>query len=200
MVTSDEVVARPAFAEEAEEVIAALGDRGVFHLRDRNLSGRNYVGLAQRLLDASRRYACRLVINARVDVAMTIGADGVQLGAGALEARDVRRIAPRLSVGVSVHSVQEAHSLTDVDWALFGHVFPTGSHPDEPASGLNALRDAAQGNVRLIAIGGITPDRVARVLRSGSQGVAVLSGIWREDSPKQAVLEYLSTNVSRTAG
>jgi len=58
--------------------------------------------------------------------------------------------------------------------------------------GLDELRRATLGGQPIIAIGGITPQRVAEVLQSGAWGVAVLSGVWWASDPAEAVREYLS--------
>src|SRR5579875_1824556 len=157
VVTSDAVVGRERFAQDAVDVIEALGEQGAFHLRTRTLGGRSYVALARRLLDTSRKHRCSLIINERVDVAIAAGADGVQLGRDALAVVDVDRIAPVLEIGRSVHSADEARAESGIcDWIFFGNVFETESHPGA-ASRLDALRGVTEATrIPVIAIGGIT--------------------------------------------
>lgn len=194
VLTSDSVVTRDDFLERASEIITTLGSAGVFHLRTRLLGGGGYVAVAQRLLDLSRTAGTLVIINERVDVALAAGADGVQLGRGALRSSDVRRIAPNLLVGSSVHSPQEAASVRDGNWVLLGNVFETTSHPHERGKGLISLRDAVlRCSLPLVAVGGITPERVPHVLGTGAAGVAVLSGIWAEGTPNRSLLRYLSS-------
>jgi thiamine-phosphate diphosphorylase len=193
VLTSDSVVARDDFLERASEIIATLGPAGVFHLRTRRLGGARYVAVAQRLLDLSRTAGVALIINARVDVALAAAADGIQLGRGALTSSEVRRIAPHLLLGASVHSPQEAAEVRDADWVLLGNVFETTSHPGERGKGLISLRDAVlRSSLPLVAVGGITPLQVPAVLQTGAAGVAVLSGVWAEGTPNRSLLRYLS--------
>lgn len=207
VITSDDVVSQPDFEERAFGVIAALGSRGAFHLRTRRLTGRAHVALAQRLLEASSRSGTLLVVNERVDVALAAGVPAVQLGRGAIPAACVRRIAPKLGIGVSVHfaagtgekpgeaEAQLAGNPTGAvpDWLLLGNVFPTNSHPERSGSGLAELgRAASRTRLPIIALGGITPLLLPRVLATGAAGVAVLSGIWGESDPEGAAFSYLS--------
>lgn len=193
VITADAIVARPDFAERALEVVAALGSQGVFHLRARALTGRAYVALGQRLLDQSISSGTQLVINERVDMALAIGANAVQLGNGSLELAQVRRIAAQLKIGVSAHSETDVRSGSAADWIIFGHVFETQTHPGEPGAGLESLATVARAaSTKVIAVGGISPERVAKVMTAGAFGVAVCDGIWAEPDPKTAVRHYLS--------
>lgn len=205
VLTSDEVIARPDFAERAVEVIRAAGARGAFHLRTRMFAGRPYVELARHLLRECRSAGGWLVINGRVDVALVVGADGVQLGRGALAPGDVRRIAPALRIGVSVHEIAEVEDETlrnaHPDWVVVGALFASASHPGLPGRGLSLLREVVSATdatgMRVIGVGGITPERVAPVLDAGADGVAVISGIWDDRDPKSATVRYLSAYADR---
>src|SRR5690606_3486415 len=124
------------------------------------------------------RSGCVLVINDRVDVAVALRCWGVQLTSHSLPARDVRRIAPVLRIGVSAHSADGAGSVRGLaDWILAGHVFPTASHPGEAGRGLSfisAVVQAAGGaaGTPVVAIGGVTPAEIAAVRSAGARGVA----------------------------
>lgn len=198
VITSDDVIATSGFVARAREVISALGPAGVFHLRCRNLSSRDYVVLAQRLLDTSRGSGALLTVNGRVDVALAAGVDAVQLGRGAIGAVDVRRIAPSLRIGLSVHSPEAAAHAHGADWLLFGNVFATASHPDSPGAGLARLRQAAAATATpVVAIGGVTIGNVASIFDAGAAAVAVLSGIWYTEDAKAATLSYLCVDADR---
>jgi len=81
-----------------------------------------------------------------------------------------------------------------VDYVLFGHIFDTSSHPGESPRGLSALAEACQEaapDMPVIAIGGITPQRVSGCLDAGAGGVAVLSGLMQAPNLFQAVDAYM---------
>jgi thiamine-phosphate pyrophosphorylase len=101
----------------------------------------------------------------------------------------------RLRIGASVHSYQDAISAEDegADWIVFGPVYDTASKRQYGApQGLGRLeRVASAVRIPLIAIGGITPDRVAEVRAAGAHGVAAISAILAADSPATAIRRFL---------
>lgn len=76
-----------------------------------------------------------------------------------------------------------------MDYVLYGHVFESGSHRGEPPRGLSGLKEAveAAGPMPVIAIGGISPERVKLCTDTGAHGVAVLSGLMQAPNLFQAV-------------
>lgn len=98
------------------------------------------------------------------------------------------RSAPR---GRSTHSPAEVEAALEegMDYVLFGHVHETASHRGEEPRGLGGLREAVAvaGSMPVIAIGGITPERVGACLDAGAHGVAVLSGLMQAPNLFQAV-------------
>jgi thiamine-phosphate pyrophosphorylase len=76
------------------------------------------------------------------------------------------------------------------DWATFGHVFATSSHPDEAPRGVAALAQAAQAvHIPVIAIGGIGMRQVGPVIQAGAAGIAVISAILDAPDPARATAE-----------
>ena len=193
MVTSDRIVAEPDFAERAREVLEAGGDRVVLHLRSRDATGARLFELAGRLSETARSHGSVLAVNDRVDVALAAGLDWVHLGSESLPPRDVLPLfdeAPTL--GLSIHGADQLYADRDVDYFMAGNLHETRSHPERKARGadwLTAIADATDRPV--VAIGGITPERVAGAVGAGAHGVAVLSGIWDTGAPGDAVSRYL---------
>lgn len=106
------------------------------------------------------------------------------------------------SVGRSIHSLEAAEKARDeeADYLLAGTIYPSQSHRGEPGQGIEFLRqvcDVASWNgskfhdpLPVIAIGGITPERVGECITAGASGVAVLSPIMRADDPRAAAARY----------
>jgi thiamine-phosphate pyrophosphorylase len=119
----------------------------------------------------------RIVVNDRADVALAAGTSGLHLrGDGPPEAL-VRSIGPAdWLVGRSVHSAEDARRAGDADYLLFGTVFPSRSKgPEAPVVGVSALEAAARATaVPVLAIGGVTPARVAACRAVGAAGVAAI--------------------------
>jgi thiamine-phosphate pyrophosphorylase len=83
-------------------------------------------------------------------------------------------------IGQSVHSIDEAAAVaSDVDYLIAGTVWPSESKPGGPAkpsllglSGLAAI--AAAVSVPVLAVGGITLDRIPGVVSCGAAGIAAI--------------------------
>jgi thiamine-phosphate pyrophosphorylase len=130
---------------------------------------------------------CRLVINDRLDVALAVKAGGVHLPADGLPAARARAIAPSdFLIGRSVHSIAEAVDAErggGCDYLVFGTVFESASKPvGHSVAGLAALASVcAAVRLPVLAIGGITLERVASVVAAGASGIAGI-GLFATDS------------------
>ena len=84
-------------------------------------------------------------------------------------------------LGFSAHSFEDIqHAATnDFDFATFSPIFPTQTHPETSAVGIDALMKvcASVSDLSLFALGGITPERTEACLDAGAFGVAVLSDL-----------------------
>ena len=195
VIVGDGIVGAEDYPEPLGPIVAAGGGALALHLRTRTTTARRLFEAARRLLELSRETGTLVVVNDRVDVAVAAGAGGVHLKEDSLPVAAARRIAgERLRVGRSIHSSEQAVGLrgSGLDYLVLGAVYPTRSHPDRPALGLDAVAAAvAGGDLPVLAIGGITPSEVPDVLARGAHGVVVLSGVWGAKSPRKAVTRYL---------
>jgi thiamine-phosphate pyrophosphorylase len=163
-------------------------------VREKDLGAGALAALCRRLLAVALNRL--FVVNDRVDVALATGAGGIQRTSTSLSVRDIRQVVGRsLYVGASVHSLEESLEAESegADWLIFGPVYDTPSKRAYGSpQGLTALaRVAKTVTVPVIAIGGITPERVAEVRGAGAHGVAVISAILSAPSPGDAVRRFL---------
>ena len=170
-------------------------------LREKDLGAGDLAALARRILAATRSGGARLIVNDRVDVALAVGADAVQRTGTSLPITDIRAVAgTRLRIGASVHALEEALEAerAGADWITFGPIYDTPSKRRFGApQGLVTLeRVTAKTSRPVVAIGGITPERVREVLAAGARGVAVISGILAADAPATATRRYLEALTS----
>ena len=131
---------------------------------------------AKDLRSSPPAHACVLV-NDRLDVALAAGAGGVHLGGQSMPVSTVRQVAPRpFVIGASCHSLGEAIAAESAgaDYLLLGPVFETPSKLKYgPPLGLDELRRVnAQIRIPVLALGGITVERVRPCLEAGAAGVA----------------------------
>lgn len=132
-----------------------------------------------------------LAVNDRVDVAVTAGVPVVHLPERGLPLKEVRTlVGTDVIVGRSLHSQENAQAALDegADYAFLGPIFETSSHPGRTPLGTAALR-GVQG--RVIAIGGITPDRIPECIDAGAYGVAAISALLGSPDPGAAAREML---------
>ena len=179
------------------DVVQAALDGGVraVQLREKDLEGGELYRLAARLRDLTARYAARLLINDRLDVALAAGADGVHLGQTSLPVSTARQLlGPDKLIGVSTHSPDEITAAQGADFVVFGPVYFTPSKADygQP-QGVARLRQAARHSpVPVFAIGGIQADRIAAVRRAGAHGLALISALSAAAEPSRAAHELLT--------
>ncbi|MCL6647876.1 MAG: sulfur carrier protein ThiS [Chloroflexi bacterium] len=156
-------------------VEAAAGGACAVHLREPDLPARRQYELGRELRTALPS-GVQLFLNDRLDLALAVGADGVHLPTTGLPTAVVRRLAPGLIVGRSVHLPDEVDR--DADYLLVGTIYPSRSHPGGPVGGPELVRAIrALTNQPIIAIGGITAERVSEVRAAGADGVAVISAV-----------------------
>jgi len=194
-VITDEVLqTRLSHAEVAK--LALSGGADVIQYREkRALKTRELIAAAGAVAAACREAGAICIVDDRVDVSASVGANGVHLGRDDLDVSTARLLLgnPYL-IGGTANSLDEARAVwrTPVDYIGVGPIFGTNSKANPaPELGLDALRAiAAESPVPVIAIGNITVDRVADVLATGAYGIAVLSGITCAPDPEAAARLY----------
>ncbi len=164
-----------ALPSRIKEAIQAGVDR--IQIREKDLPTCELLSLVQATMQAARARSTRIVVNDRLDVALAAGAHGVHLGTQSLPARTVRGMVSRgFLVGVSCHSLEQAQAAeaSGADYIVLGPVFETPSKlAYGPPLGLAKLREVtAQVRVPVLALGGITLERVRACLEHGAVGIA----------------------------
>ena len=189
----------------------AAGDRDLVPLLDAVLAGGcRVVQLREKIMPLSDLYpvalalrrrcreaGCLFIVNDRVDLALAVEADGVHVGHDDLPAREARRLLrPGMILGVSTHDESQARRARDdgADYVAVGSMFPTGSKTGFRLVGPDLLRRVRpEIPVPLVAIGGITVDNVAEVIRAGADAVAVISAVCAASDPAAATRRFLET-------
>ncbi len=164
---------------------ALLAGVDFVQLRRRSLSARELEALAKRLVALSPRAEGRILVNGRLDVALSARAAGVHLPADGLPVAEVKKVAPAgFVVSRSTHTredVERAHR-EGASFVVFGPIFPTSSKPGHPGVGLDGLREVVSSvGIPVYALGGVTPERVSRIGDTGAHGVAGISVFEREE-------------------
>jgi thiamine-phosphate pyrophosphorylase len=172
------------------------GGARVVQLRCKRDSSAALLALADHLVQLARERGATVIINDRPDIARLSGAAGVHVGQEDLPVADVLRVTGSDAiVGVSTHDA------TQVDAALtgpatyiaVGPIFGTTTKDTGyDARGLELVRYAAGRGKPVVAIGGITLDRAARVINAGATGIAVISDLLTGGDPERQTRRFLA--------
>jgi len=162
---------------------AAAGGATAVQIRMKHAPASQLCRTTERIL---RAVAVPVYVNDRLDVALSVGAHGVHLGADDLPLNRVGAIVPAsLQVGLSVGCDGEAGHAVEANaahyWSI-GPFYPTQSKADAGPplrpEGFKRLARLAPTGIPAIAIGGIDQGNVSAVVAAGAQGVAVISAIF----------------------
>jgi thiamine-phosphate pyrophosphorylase len=183
-----------AFFEAIEG--ALKGGVKAVQLREKDLSTGELLDMAYRVRVLTSEYGAKLFINDRTDIALCVEADGVHLGQAGLPAYAVRKITgDRLCIGVSTHSLKEAHlaEKEGADFITFGPLYQTPSKMKYGTPvGLEELKKIrGEIDIPFFGIGGIKRDTINAVMKSGAQGIAAISGILGNGDAKTAAEHYI---------
>jgi thiamine-phosphate pyrophosphorylase len=184
-------------------------------VREKDLPARDISALVSDSLALAKKshlgnHTTGILVNDRLDIALTGRAGGVHLGEKSLPVRDVAQwIASqttRLGVqdflmGVSCHSLAGAIQAErdDADYIFFGPVFTTPSKVSfGTPQGLDRLREVCKAvSLPVLAIGGVALENAASCLEAGAAGLAAIRLF--QDAPDLATLiEQLRTARSWT--
>lgn len=181
--------------ERARAALMSVPPRRVgVQLRSKQLEDAERAELARALRVLTRERGTGLLISTDLELAETIGADGVQLpehGPGVAAAR--ARLGERAWIGASRHDLAGVRAAQQ-DGASFVTLSPVFTVPDKTApiglAGLAAIAGASR--VPVFGLGGIDVARAAEVVRAGARGVAVIREVWDSVEPARTLAEMLA--------
>ena len=175
---------------------ALKGGVKAVQLREKDLGTRELLDMAYKMREITNKYKTKLFINDRVDIALSVEADGVHLGQNSIPPHAVRKIAKgKFMIGVSAHSIEEAKQAEEggADFITLGPVYKTPSKLKygQPL-GVDIIRKTkAEISIPVFAIGGVKQFRVKEVMDAGADGIALISGILGAKDIKEKTGEFL---------
>ena len=171
------------------------GGAGILQIRHKGHWSRDVFQAATEVARQCREAGAQLVIDDRADFALMLDA-GLHVGQDDLSPRDARRLlGPDAFLGFSSHNRQQlvAAGGEPVDYVALGPVFSTASkrNPD-PVVGVDEVRRLRPlVDKPLVAIGGITRDNAADVLRAGADCLAVISDLLPHGATAKSLRERM---------
>ncbi|WP_078381596.1 thiamine phosphate synthase [Sutcliffiella halmapala] len=182
------------------EVLQEAIDGGItlFQYREKGehaLTGEEKIRLGKALMNRCQEANIPFIVNDDVELALSLGADGVHIGQDDGTISDVRERMTGKLVGVSVHNVAEALEAVaqGVDYIGVGPMFFTNTKVDiQEVQGPRVIREIREAGILLpiVGIGGITLAKAPSVLEVGADGVAVISAITHAESPMKAARAF----------
>ena len=146
----------------------------IVQLRDPGVSARAFEASARELVAAS---PVPVLISSRCDVALAAGAAGVNLPERDITVVDARVLLGQRLIGRSVHSLDGALQAErdGADFVIFGPVWASESHAGSTPAGVRALAEVAHAlRIPVVAIGGVTDERIAESHAAGAAGYAAI--------------------------
>ena len=163
---------------------AAAGGADTVQFRQKTGTARDRLAGLRPTVAACREAGVLCLVDDHLDLALAAGADGVHLGALDLPIADARAVLDGRGGGIvgataTTAAAARTAEADGADYVGFGPVFPTASKAN-PArvKGLVGLAEAcAAVSIPVVAIAGITPERVGPCLDAGAWGVAVMTAV-----------------------
>lgn len=159
------------------------GGAKLIQLRDKTADAGDFYRDVVETISFARPRGVRIIVNDRVDIALTAGADGVHIGQDDLPVERARMLLGLdAMIGLSTHSLEQARAAihSPVDYIAIGPIFETSTKgaADKVVglAGLRSVREAV-GEFPLVAIGGIDRTNALSVLEAGADSVAVISDL-----------------------
>lgn len=169
--------------DQVETMTVALCAGGVdlLQLRAKKHSAQDVERMALRMQPITREHGVPLIINDHLEVAASIGSEGVHVGQddnAVAKAREV--VGPEIFIGKSTHSLQQAVAAQEegADYLGFGPLYATGTKPDYIPIGLQDITEVHCRVERpIFCIGGVNVPRLPEIVSAGARRVVVVSAL-----------------------
>jgi thiamine-phosphate pyrophosphorylase len=181
-----------AFREDLAVALDA-GDVGALQLRLKDVADDDIKRAADILLPVAQARDVPLILNDRPDLAHTTGCDGVHVGQQDTEYAEAREImGDDAIIGVTCHDTRHLAIVAaeaGADYVAFGAFFPTTTKQAKFQASPEILQWWQEiMQIPCVAIGGITADNGAELVRAGADFLAVVGAVWNHaDGPAEGV-------------
>lgn len=175
-------------------VEAALeGGVTMLQLREKERSTREYLSLAVKVHEISKRYGVPLIIDDRVDVALAAEAEGVHLGQSDMPVDIARRImGDEKIIGATTKTVEQAEEAVRLgaDYLGVGAIYPTTTKVKTVLTSTDTLDKICRAvDIPVNAIGGLNCGNIDILRGIGISGICAVSAIMKAEDPRRAAAE-----------
>jgi thiamine-phosphate pyrophosphorylase len=172
---------------------ALSGGITLLQFREKDKTTREYISLAEKVHILSKKYNVPLIIDDRIDVALSVGAEGVHLGQSDMPISTARKIlGDDFIIGATTKTVAQAVEAyaQGADYLGVGAIYPTTTKVKTVLTSTDTLRDICNSvPIPANAIGGLNKGNIDILKGIPIAGICVVSAVMKADNPKQAAIE-----------
>ena len=172
---------------------ALQGGVTLLQIREKEKTTREYLSLARKVHELTRKYNVPFIIDDRIDIAMAIDAEGVHLGKSDMPIDLARKIlGPDKIIGATAKTVPQALEAWQqgADYLGVGAIYPTTTKVKTVLTSTDTLRDICNAvPIPANAIGGLKQDNIDVLAGIPIAGICVVSAIMKAEDPKQAAVD-----------
>lgn len=175
---------------------ALLGGVTLLQLREKDKTTREYISLAEKVHTLTKKYNVPLIIDDRIDVALSVGAEGVHLGQSDMPINTARRIlGDEFIIGATTKTVPQALEAyhQGADYLGVGAIYPTTTKVKTVLTSTETLDAICKAvSIPVNAIGGLNKDNIDVLKGIPIAGICAVSAVMKAVSPKQAAIELMA--------
>ena len=172
---------------------ALQGGVTFLQLREKDKSTREYLSLAEKTHDLTRKYNVPLIIDDRLDIAMAVDAEGVHLGQSDMPVHIARKLfGPDKIIGATAKTVPQALEAYEqgADNLGVGAIYPTTTKVKTILTSTDTLKEICEAvPIPVNAIGGLNKDNIEVLAGIPIAGICVVSAIMKAENPRQAAID-----------
>lgn len=172
---------------------ACKGGVTIIQLREKEKSTREYMEIAEKVHEVTKKYGIPLIIDDRVDVALAVDAEGVHLGQSDMPIASARKLmGDKKIIGATAKTVPQALEAykQGADYLGVGAIYPTTTKVKTVLTSVDTLSDIVKSvPIKVNAIGGLNKDNIYVLKDSGIDGICAVSAIMKSEEPCTAVRE-----------
>lgn len=180
-----------------EDVKAAIKSGvKIIQYREKNLPKEKMIEEAIKIREMCKENNVLFLINDCVDIALKVNADGVHLGLEDIPYEKARALLGKEKIiGMTAHNKEEAINFEKqgADYIGISPIFTTTTKPDAGnAIGTEKLKKIVNLiKIPCVAIGGINENNIKEVIKTGAEGIAIISAIVAKDNVEETVKNFI---------
>ena len=161
----------------------------LLQLREKEKTTREYIELAKKVHSITKKYNVPLIIDDRVDVALSVDAEGVHVGQSDMPVYIARKLMGNNKiVGATTKTVKQAEEAykQGADYLGVGAIYPTTTKVKTVLTSTDTLKDICSSvPISVNAIGGLNKDNIDILKGIPIAGVCVVSAIMKAENVRK---------------